>query len=284
VTLSISAQELLERYEVFLLDAYGVLVSTERALPGAAEFLEAIRARQKRFLVVTNDASRSAATIAKRQQGFGLSVEASQVVTSGSLLSGYFQRKNLVGAPTIVLGTGESNDYVREAGGVVVPATEETAQVIAVCDDAGYDLRLAIDDVITVLFRRLDRGQTCELVVPNPDLLYLRGEQAYGITSGSVALIIEAALKLRYPRHSLSFERLGKPHTPMYAEAVARSGASDLSHVVMVGDQLVTDILGAVNFGIDSVLVGTGITRLDELNDSKIQPTFSMADLSLASD
>ncbi|MDX2053869.1 MAG: HAD-IIA family hydrolase [Polyangiaceae bacterium] len=276
------AAELLERYDVFLLDAYGVLVSTNSALPGAAEFLQAIALAGKKFLVVTNDASRSAATIAKRQQGFGLAVEASQIVTSGSLLSGYFERYQLQGAPTIVLGTGESCDYVRQAGGRVVEATTEEAEVLAVCDDAGYDLRLAIDDVITVLFRRLDRGQSMRLVLPNPDLMYLRGENAYGITSGSVALVIEAALKLRYPRHTLAFERLGKPHRPMYEAALKLSGETELRRVVMVGDQLPTDIRGAVDFGLDSVLIGTGLTKLDELDSSEVQPMYTMRDLALS--
>ena len=50
------------------------------------------------------------------------------------------------------------------------------------------------------------------LILPNPDLIYPRGEHSFGIAAGGVALLFEAALRRRYPgRDDLAFVRLGKP-------------------------------------------------------------------------
>jgi ribonucleotide monophosphatase NagD (HAD superfamily) len=78
------------------------------------------------------------------------------------------------------------------------------------------------------------------------------------MASGSLALILEAALQLRYPdRPGLRFARLGKPNSAIFTEALRRSGTRNM---VMLGDQLETDIRGANDFGLDSVLVTTGVT------------------------
>jgi HAD superfamily hydrolase (TIGR01459 family) len=274
----VSVNDLLSRYDVFLLDAYGVIVSTAGALPGAAELLERIRGAGKQFVVLTNDASRLPETIVRRFVGFGLEVELARIVTSGMLLAPHFAECGLTGARSIVMGPDDSVRYVEQAGGKPVSTSEEDVSVVVVCDDDGYDVRQGLDEVITVLFRRFDRGLNTALVLPNPDLLYLRGPRAYGITSGSIALVIEAALDLRFPGRGYRFERLGKPHRPMYEAALRVCGSTDRRRAVMLGDQLATDILGANQFGIDSVLVGSGLNRVEEASTGA-RPTYTMSDL-----
>jgi ribonucleotide monophosphatase NagD (HAD superfamily) len=114
-------------------------------------------------------------------------------------------------------------------------------------------------------------------VLPNPDLIYPSGE-GFGIAAGSVALMFEGALGLRYPdRTDLRFARLGKPHAAMFAEALRRSGTRNM---VMVGDQLEADIGGAQAFGLDSVLVGTGVsTAAFDAGLARLQPTYLMPSL-----
>jgi HAD superfamily hydrolase (TIGR01450 family) len=272
---SITVDELLDRYEVFLLDAYGVLVSSSGALPGAAGFLRRLAAAGKQALVVSNDASRSPATSAARYRGFGLSVDADRILTSGLLLRDHFAAEGLAGAPCIVLGTEDSDAYVREAGGVVIPVDDDRAEVVVVADDDGYPFLETVNEVITVLLRRLGRGQRTRLVLPNPDLVFPRGDDAFGITAGTIAATIEAALAVRDRVGSHRFVPLGKPHRPMFEAAVRRFPTVDRRRMVMLGDQLGTDILGAQRFGLDSVLVESGVHRLADLAEQgEVRPTF----------
>ena len=153
------------------------------------------------------------------------------------LLGSYYASQGLAGAPTIVLGTEDSNRYVQQAGGRVVGSDDELAEVVVVADDDGYELLETVNQVVTVLLKRLDRGQRTHLLLPNPDLLFPRAEGAYGITSGAIAALIESVLRLRDPQGGLRFVPLGKPHRPMFEAAVQLDPAVDRRRIVMVGDQ-----------------------------------------------
>jgi ribonucleotide monophosphatase NagD (HAD superfamily) len=65
----------------------------------------------------------------------------------------------------------------------------------------------------------------------------------------------------------------------MFEAAARRFSGRDKRVMVMIGDQLGTDILGANNFGIDSVLVLTGLGRASEIARAPARPTYILADL-----
>lgn len=256
---TVSMGWLLERHEVLLLDVYGVLIHHTGPLPGAPELLAHLNRTGKPYYILTNDAARLPATSAAKLAEMGIDVPAELIISSGSLLAGYFAGEGLVGRACAVMGTPDSRELAR-LGGVEVLAPGQDAGVLLVCDEMGFNFVQVVDDTLSMLFARLDRGDPVRLVLPNPDLVYPKSEHGYGFTAGSIALLLEGALAQRYPgRSDLRFERLGKPNTPIYAEAEGRAGTRDM---VMVGDQPGTDILGANRFGIPSALVPTGLGRI----------------------
>lgn len=252
--------ELLDGYDGFLLDAYGVLVDARGALPGAGALIAELGRRGKPFAVVTNDASRSAATYVRRFAAFGLAIPEARIVTSGSLLPRYFRDRGLAGARTLVLGTDDSFAYVREGGGVpvdLVPGMEIDA--VAICDDAGTPFLDGIELALSAIVRAVEAGRRPPLVVPNPDLIYPKGDGELGFTAGAMALLVEAGLERRFPSAGLAFDRLGKPAPHLFLEGIARLGVP-ASRAVMIGDQLETDIAGAHAAGIAAALL-EGISR-----------------------
>lgn len=256
-TKKITIEELMERYRVLLLDAYGVLVNDSGALAGAADLIRMLNRKQKPYYLLTNDASKLPQTASRRFQNYGLEIGPVRIITSGGLLKNYFKTQGLQDSRCVVLGPDDSVQYVADAGGrVVSPADGFDAVVIG--DESGFPFVETVDAVLTELIHKVERRERFHLVLPNPDLIYPKADRGIGIASGSIALIIEAALQLRYPdRPHLRFVRLGKPHAAIFQEALARSGTRNM---VMIGDQLETDIRGANAFGLDSVLVDTGIT------------------------
>jgi len=273
----VTIAELLATYDGVLLDAYGVLVDAAGALPGAQELLEELVRRGTRFAVVTNDASRSPATYVRRFAGLGLPIAADQIVTSGSLLPAYFRARGLAGARTIVLGTADSYAYVVEGGGVpiaVVPGADLDA--VAICDDAGTPFLAGIEIAVSAIIRAVEAGRRPALVLPNPDLVYPKGGGELGFTAGAMALLVEAALARRFPGAGLLFDRLGKPAPDLFVAGKARIG---VERVVMIGDQLETDIAGARAAGLDAALLAGNISRWDA--SSAIAPTYLLADLAV---
>lgn len=137
-----------------------------------------------------------------------------------------------------------------------------------------------LDTSLSMLFNLLDTGKDIKLVSPNPDLIYPKDKNTFGFTSQAIVLILEAALRHRYPgNEKLTFTSLGKPYHHIFEEAYKRSGTKDM---VMIGDQIPTDIKGANDFGIDSVLVGTGLTNIKTLSKlHTIHPKYVLDSLKL---
>jgi HAD superfamily hydrolase (TIGR01450 family) len=266
---------LLDRYDGVLLDAYGVLVDAAGLLPGAAALLAELARRNKPYAIVTNDASRSPRTYAARFAGHGVVIEPERFVSSGGLLPRYFRDRGLAGARTCVLGTADSIAYVRDGGGVPV-ALEPHMEIdaLAVCDDSGTPVIEGIGFAFSAVVRAVDAGRTPALVLPNPDLVYPKGDGEFGFTAGSMALLIEAALTRRFPTRGLRFDHLGKPAPHLFTEGQRRTGAA---RVVMIGDQLETDIAGARAAGIDSALLLSGVSRWPGTATSGIAPTYLLA-------
>ena len=192
------------------------------------------------------------------------------------MLTGHFSNIGITGMRCVVLGTEDSADYVRAAGGEVV-SFDDDFDVLVIGDQLGFPFLEATGAVLTNLFRQIDRGETPHLVLPNPDVIYPEGD-GYGFASGAVALMFEAAMALRYPgRNDLVFTRLGKPHPAMFEEAFRRSETRD---AVMIGDTPGTDIRGANHMGIASVLMGTGVAIADtSILTETDRPAYLMASL-----
>ena len=275
---TITAAELVQRFEVLLLDAYGVLIHHEGPLPHAAQFVDHLNREEVPYYIVTNDAARLPETSSRRLAEMGLEVPGSRIISSGTLLARHFAENDLQGLDCAVLGPDDSFRLVERAGGRLVSPGED-APVLVLSDELGFDFVESMDRCLSRLLYRLDRGQPVHMVAPNPDIIYPKSDWEFGFTAGSMALMMEAALKLRYPgRDDLRFTRLGKPNAPIFQEALRQAGTTD---VVMVGDQLGTDILGANRLGIPSALVTTGLSSLDDCETQQIWPTLVVQSLEL---
>jgi len=273
----ITIENVMKRYSVLLLDAYGVLVHISGALDGAVELIDELNRTQKPYLILTNDASKLPESCSKRFRGYGLEIDAERIISSGALLKDYFESHQLKGARCAVLGPEDSLRYVEMAGGRIV-SQEKDFDVVAICDETGFPFRETIDTLMSTLFHLLDRDKKVHLVLSNPDLIFPKSDQGFALTAGSIALILEAALKLRYPdRSELEFTRLGKPHPAMFEAAIERCGTRDM---VMIGDQIETDIRGANGVGLDSVLVSTGVSNwVTTPIPNHLRPTYRLLDL-----
>ena len=274
----ISFGELTERFDLILFDSDGVLVRWPAAIPHAPEAIARLNTLGKPYFVLTNDASQVAETRAARYAALGLAIEPDKIISSGMLLKTWFHEQGLQDSRCVVLGTEDSARYVRDAGGRVVSFNDDF-DVLVVGDQDGFPFLDATRAVLTTLFRQLDRGDTPRLVIPNPDLYYPE-KDGFGFASGTVAGMFEAALALRYPdRADLIFARLGKPHPAMFEEVFRRTHTRNL---VMVGDTPSTDIRGANNVGITSVLVetGGGSVDLEKLPEGDV-PDYRLRSLAL---
>ncbi len=262
--------EIATRYDGLLFDAYGVLVDDTAIIPGADRLWKQLSDRGVRTWIVTNGSSRTIAETEASYRKKGLEVRSEQIINSASLLPGFFAEEGLQGKATAVLGTASSASYVALAGGRIVDALRDPFEVLVVANQSDYPLLETIEAVISHILARMARHLPLRLILTNPDLIYPKDKDNFGITAGSIALLIEKALEARVGTGPLPrFEKLGKPYPRIFAEAVRRAGSKNL---LMIGDQLETDIRGARDFGLDSLLVGTGLVSPEALATQKFDP------------
>ncbi|MCG6896661.1 MAG: HAD-IIA family hydrolase [Thiocapsa sp.] len=269
--------QLIAEYDCWLLDAYGVLLDDAGALPGAVDLLRRLDAAGKPWLVVTNSASRLPETLSHDWAAAGIVIDPARILTSGSLLAGYFAAAGLSGARCLFLGPPESRAYVERAGGQPVqPSPAADTEVVVVADQKQVRWPEDLDDTVSLILRRVDAGRPLHLLLCNPDLIYPVAPGRYGFTAGGIASMLEAVIRERYPTRKLGFTRLGKPYPPLFERARERLGSGRL---LMVGDQLGTDIQGAVHTGIDSLLVCTGLAPRGDPADWPVRPTWVLPSL-----
>jgi ribonucleotide monophosphatase NagD (HAD superfamily) len=249
----ISQDDLIDRYDAFLIDAYGVLVTSTGAVPGAADFLRRLDDGGKSWCVCTNDASRLPETSAQQYaQLLGRDFHAERVVTAGGLLSRWTLDNGWEGANAHVLGPWDSQVYAERAGlNLVEP---EGAEVFVMGDESGFDLLSGLDESLTAIVSRIERGHRVGLVCPNDDIIYPKGDGGWGVAAGGFAGLLENCLDVRFPGRSFRFDRLGKPRPALFQEGLRRLGES--VSTVMIGDTPATDVSGANDIGLDVVLFG----------------------------
>lgn len=248
---------LIDRYRGFLIDAYGVLLDDSGPLPGAVEFLDRLDRQAKPWLIVTNAASRLPEQLAADFRAKGLPLDAGDFLTSGMLLESYFAEAGLRGASCLLLGPETATGYIERAGARrVAPEDAVQADVLVIADQQGVRWPEDLNGALNLILRRTEAGLPLHLVLCNPDLIFPCAPGEFSLTAGALAVMLESVVQAHVPQHGLEFVRLGKPNRPIFDAARARLATAPL---VMIGDQLGSDIRGAVDAGIDSVLVGTGL-------------------------
>jgi HAD superfamily hydrolase (TIGR01459 family) len=135
--------------------------------------------------------------------------------------------------------------------GLPVICVEANEAELVLCTGLYDDDTETPDDYRTALADLKARGLT--LLCANPDIVVQRGGKL---------IYCAGALARLYEQLGGQVTYYGKPHAPVYAEALARLRAAahrDVLRVLVLGDGIETDIRGANGAGIDAVFIADGI-------------------------
>ena len=279
-----SLADLLQSHELFLFDAFGVLIDGTNAFPEAIQALETLNERGTEYFVLTNDASKTVDAAVTKYTGLGLPLSYENIISSGMLVTDYFRDNNLFGATTLALGPEDSLGYITDAGGQLLEfGTDAIPDAIVILDDKSErPLQESMRTLITTLNRAYDRGFLPHLLLANPDLIYPSGDGCLNMAAGSVANMLEEIIQLRFlGQEAPTFTRVGKPYSPIFEKALT---LAPNKKAVMIGDQLATDSIGAKSAGIDAALVLTGISNRGSIADAppEFKPDFILESLQVS--
>jgi HAD superfamily hydrolase (TIGR01450 family) len=248
------------KYKVIFFDAYGVLKNYKGMLPGVKEMFHFLQENNIAFYILTNDASRSPELLAKSYIDAGiLEVNESKIISSGMLAREYIQNKVQRGR-IAYLGTEASAHYIENEGLNTISIKDVDLEnyidisALVLLDDEGFDWNV---DLIKAL--NLIRKKPIPVIVANTDGTYPVTRKDVAISVGAVGDMLEALARK-------TFIRFGKPDSQMFSFAFdycAREHDVAKKDILMVGDSLITDIIGGNKFGIDTCLVLTGNVQPD---------------------
>lgn len=257
-----STAPLTETYDLAMLDLDGVVYIGADAVPGAAENIGAAREAGMRVAFITNNASRTPAAVAEHLVELGVEADAADVVTSAQAASRVARKRWGAGARVVCLGAPGLEAALVEAGLEPVGADAEAEAVVS-----GYGPDVPWRDIMRVAVRIRDG---LPWVASNTDWTI---PTAFGVAPGHG---VQVDMLARFSE--VTPVVAGKPERPLLEETVRRVGGA---RPLMVGDRLDTDIEGARNAEVDSLLVLTGITGLAELVAAPpaLRPTYLAADL-----
>ncbi|GAA2016610.1 HAD-IIA family hydrolase [Microbacterium ulmi] len=257
----------LDGVDAVLADLDGVVYAGAGALPHAVESLNRARAG-RRLGYITNNASRTDASVAAHLTELGLATSPGEVVTSPQAAMRLLAERVAPGSTILVVGGDGLVTEVEKAGFAVTRSADDgpAAVVQGFAPDVGW---LQLAEAAFALKVPEDEGGI-PWIATNTDWTI---PQARGIAPGNGTLV--SAVHTAIGRLATV---AGKPETPIFDEAVVRFGAQ---HPLFLGDRLDTDILGANRAGIPSAMVLTGVDRPKHLlaapPDSR--PTYILSDL-----
>ncbi|GAA3160686.1 HAD hydrolase-like protein [Planomonospora alba] len=258
------SQTLIDAYDTLLLDLDGVVYLGRGAVPGAPEALRRAQERGVRLAYVTNNASRTPGAIARHLTELGAPAASEDVVTSAQAAARLIAERVGPGAPVLVVGGMGLRSALRAHGlrPVSTALDEPVAVVQGIAPDLSYGL--LAEGALAVRRGALFVAANGDSTMPTG-----RGELP---GNGAMTRVIATATGVE-PIVA------GKPEPPLHRESMLRTGST---RPLVVGDRLDTDIEGARNAGVDSLLVLTGVAGpLDLLTAApRHRPTFVAADLS----
>lgn len=236
----------------FICDMDGVIYHGNKLLPGVKEFVDWLYRDEKSFLFLTNASERSPRELQQKLKRMGLDVDENHFYTSAQATARFISTQS-PGCSAYVIG----------GAGLIMALHDEDITINDVDPDyviVGEGNTYNYENILKAV-HLVSRG--AKLIGTNSDLT---GPSEDGIIPACRAMIspIEMAT-------GQSAYFVGKPNPLMMRTGLRILGAHS-EDVVMIGDRMDTDIVAGIESGLDTVLVLSGVTDLNDVKKFPYRP------------
>jgi len=240
-------REISDAYSIFILDQWGVLHDGAVAFVSAIESVAYLKQLGKTIALISNS-GKSAESNIKRLNEFGFDTsQFDYVSTSGEFAIEYLKR-TLVRKRIFWIDYSFDEKTESELSSNTFINTIENADAIYL---SGWDSSSMKWETYAEVFCYA-AAKKIPMICSNPDVEGF----SRGLKQNGPGWVADRFLKLGGIVTSI-----GKPDKSMFQHCLSNLGATDTSVVVVIGDSYVTDVCGAANAGIDSVLIECGVHK-----------------------
>ncbi|MFH7595141.1 HAD-IIA family hydrolase [Streptomyces racemochromogenes] len=248
--------------ESWLTDMDGVLIHEGTPIPGADAFIKRLRESGKPFLVLTNNSIYTPRDLQARLSRMGLDVPVDNIWTS-ALATAKFLDDQRPGGTAYVIGEAGLTTALHDIGYIL---TDHEPDYVVLGETRTYSF-----EAMTKAVRLINDG--ARFICTNPDETGPSTEGPLPATGAVAALITKATGKQPY--------FAGKPNPLMMRTGLNAIGAHSETSA-MIGDRMDTDVLAGLEAGMETFLVLTGLTTVEDTEKFPYRPTHtvdSIADL-----
>lgn len=222
------------QYDVFLFDLDGVIYHDDTVLEGSRRCIRKLRALGKKVYFLTNDPRSTRQELCERLHSMKISVSQEEIITSSWATAQYLAENNI--SDVFAIGT-EGFISELEVFGISTKGDAPCQAVVA-----GYNENTSFTQIQQAI-RHLEEG--AQFIATNADQSF-PGRNGRCIATGAMVEMI----RMVSGKQPLI---IGKPYS--YIFSIVLRSVIPGSQIVMIGDSLETDILGAHGQGIDAILL-----------------------------
>ena len=219
----------------------------------AAEFLQTLTERERPFLVLTNNSIFTPRDLAARLLRSGLAVPEEAIWTSALATATFLADQQPAGS-AYVIGEAGLTTALHEAGYTL---TDTSPDFVVLGETRTYSF-----EAITKAVRLILGG--ARFIATNPDVSGPSAEGPLPATGSVAAMITKATGRDPY--------FVGKPNPMMFRSALNRIEAHS-ENTVMVGDRMDTDVVAGIEAGLETILVLTGSTTIEDVERYPFRPS-----------
>jgi len=246
--------EILRQKQGFIIDMDGVIYHGNSLLPGAKDFVDWLKAENKRFLFLTNSSERSQRELQQKLERLGIDVGEEHFYTSALATAGFLASQCPDGS-VYVIGEAGLMNALYNAG---FSMNDVNPDYVVVGDTRAYSYEKIEKAVHLVL-------QGAKLIGTNPDMT---GPSEKGIVPSTRALI--APIELATGKHAYF---VGKPNPLIMRHALKKLNCRPEDSAI-IGDRMDTDIVAGIESGIDTILVLSGVSTRQTITLFPYQPGY----------
>lgn len=249
-------------FDLFLFDLDGVVYTGNEVTPYAREVIDTLRNNNKKILFVTNNPSKSPRQYLIKLKKIGISCYIDEIITSSLATSYYLTKKfkKLNQKTAYVVGSQSLKNEIKKIGIKVINGIKaHRADIVIVGGHSQFNYK-----EIKIASLAIRNG--ANFIATNKDPFYPSTEGLLPAT-GALLSSIETATEKKAII-------CGKPEEHIFDLCMKKSGLKNKNRAIIIGDNLSTDIIGGIKYGIKTVLVLSGSTKQKHLKRSDIKPDY----------
>ena len=249
----------LRNKSAFICDMDGVIYHGNRIIPHVKEFLDWIDKNGKNFLFLTNSSERSPRELAQKLGRMGITVGEEHFYTS-ALATASFLESQCHGGSVYVIGEPGLTFALYEAGFSM--------------NDVNPDY-VVFGETRSLNYEKIEKA--VKLVMNGAKLIGTNSD----LTAPSEIGIIPATRALISPIEMTTGKSayyVGKPNPLMMRHALKKLGCHRIEAAI-IGDRMDTDIVAGIESELDTVLVLSGVSDMETVNNFPYRPKYILRDV-----